>query len=322
MRILITGGTGFVGPYLVALLKSRAAHIAVVASQHPAASDGEIEYLQAEIRDEERVRSVIRQVHPDQIYHLAGISSLDFACKNPRLAYEVNVLGAHNLFEAAMELDCAPVVLNVSTSQVYAPGPDSLSEGCAVRPENPYAVSKAMAELLVYQYRERAVGGIITARAFNHTGGGQPPHFVLPSIAKQFAAIELGLQPPKLRVGNVHVHRDFTDVRDVVRAYCALLERGRNNEIYNVCSGNAVVLTKIIEMFQSISGIKVRLEVDPEKVRPDEPSKICGDPTKIQSETGWTPQIPLESTVRDLFEYWRSQCQVRSSASTAFCNHH
>jgi GDP-4-dehydro-6-deoxy-D-mannose reductase len=309
VRALITGGTGFVGSHLIALLKSHAAHIAVLSRENPSARDGELEYLEADIRDGERVCSVVRGVHPDQIYHLAAISSPDIAGRDAQLTYEVNVLGTHNLFQAAMGSDRPALILNVSTSQVYAPSSDALNERCPLRPDHPYAVSKAMAELLVYQYRE-GQGGIITARAFNHTGEGQPPNFVLPSIAKQFAEIELGMRPATLQLGNLTVARDFTDVRDVVRAYWTLLERGRKNEIYNVCSGRAVFLAEIVEMFGSISGIRVTAEVAAGKVRSDEPSRICGDPSKIRSETGWVPQIPLEKTIESLFDYWRSQCRL------------
>jgi GDP-4-dehydro-6-deoxy-D-mannose reductase len=311
VRTLITGGTGFVGSHLIALLKSHASHITVLSRKDPAAGDREVEYFQADIRDEDRLRSLVGKAHPDEIYHLAAISSPEIAWRNPRLTYEVNVLGTHNLLQAAMGLDRPPVVLNVSTSQVYAPSSAALSERSAVRPDNPYAVSKAMAELLVHLDREGP--GVITARAFNHTGKGQPPNFVLPSIAKQFAEVELGLRPPQLRLGNLAVERDFTDVRDVVRAYCTLLVHGRKNDVYNVCSGSAVLLAEIVEMFQSLSGIRVTVKIAADKVRADEPARVCGDPKKIRSETGWMPQIPLEETIADLFAYWRSECRIRGS---------
>jgi GDP-4-dehydro-6-deoxy-D-mannose reductase len=314
VRVLVTGGTGFVGSHLVGLLKSRASKITVMSMEDPPRRDVEVEYFQADIRDEQRIRSILLQIRPDQVYHLAAISSADLAWRNPRLTYEVNVLGTYNLCQAAMGMDAPPVLLNVSTSQVYAPGSDALSEGCALGPDNPYAISKAMAELLVYQYRGSS-GGIITARAFNHSGEGQPPSFVLPSIARQFAEVELGRRPPKLRLGNLAVARDFTDVRDVVRAYATLVERGRKNDVYNVCSGTAVRLTEIIEMFQSASGIRVTVEVDADKVRSNEPARICGDARKIRSDTGWMPEIPLEKTVRDLFDYWLSECRIRDRAA-------
>jgi GDP-4-dehydro-6-deoxy-D-mannose reductase len=227
---------------------------------------------------------------------------------NPRLTYEVNVFGAQNLFDAAMSLPAPPRILNVSTSQVYAPAHGSLTEQSPLGPENPYAASKAMAELLVFQYRDRAPGGMVTARPFNHTGCGQSPAFVLPSIAKQFAEIELGVRPPKLNLGDIGVRRDFTDVRDVVRAYKMILEHGRTFEVYNVCSGVAVLLSEVIEMFQAISGIDVTIEVAPDKIRKREVGQVYGDPGKLQAEIGWQRQIPLEKTLKDMLDYWRSEC--------------
>jgi len=270
-----------------------------------------VQYHEVDIRDAERVRSVVREVNPEQIYHLAGITAVDISWMYPRLTYEVNVFGAQNLFDAAMSLSAPPRILNISTSQVYAPASGMLTEESPLRPDNPYAASKAMAELLVPQYPECATGGIITARPFNHTGCGQPPNFVLPSVAKQFAEIESGLRPPKVSLGNIAVARDFTDVRDVVRAYCLLLESGKTSEVYNVCSGTAILLSEIVGMFQTLSGIDVTIEVDPNKVRANEVAEIYGDPGKLQAETGWRRQIPLGKTVEDMLNYWRSQCRSR-----------
>jgi len=313
VRILITGGTGFVGTHLIQFLKSRDSQIFVLASGRGPTLDPGVQYHEVEIRDTDRVRSVLRRVNPDQIYHLAGITAVDFSWAHPRETYEVNVFGTQNLFDAAMDLPQPPRILNISTSQVYAPACGMLSESSPVGPGNPYAASKAMAELLVFQYKDRAPSGIITARSFNHTGRGQSPTFVLPSIAKQFVEIELGLRPPKLNLGNVAVRRDFTDVRDVARAYSMLLESGKTSEVYNVCSGVAVGLSDIVKMFQAISGIDVSIALDPEKIRKSEVSEMYGDPGKLQAETGWQCQIPLEKTLEDMLDYWRSQCQGRDA---------
>jgi GDP-4-dehydro-6-deoxy-D-mannose reductase len=308
LRILITGGTGFVGSHLIRLLKTRNSQISVIASGNGGVREPDVNYRQVDIRDAERVRSAVREVNPEQIYHLAGVTAVNVSWANPRLTYEVNVFGAQNLFDAAMGLSAPPKILNISTSQVYAPASGALNEQSPLRPDNPYAASKAMAELLVAQYRNCPVGGIITARPFNHTGDGQLPNFVLPSIAKQFAEIESRLRPPKLSLGNVAVGRDFTDVRDVVRGYCLLLENGKMSEVYNVCSGTAVRLSDIIKMFQAISGIDITIEIDQNKVRLGEVADIYGDPQKLQTETGWQREIPLTKTLNDLMNYWRVQC--------------
>jgi GDP-4-dehydro-6-deoxy-D-mannose reductase len=313
-RVLITGGSGFVGTHLIRFLQSNALEIAVIAlSDRTSPREPGVEYYALDIRSADHVRSVIRNVSPTYIYHLAGISAVDVSCNNPRLTFEVNVLGAYNLFEAAMSLPSPPRILNVSTSQVYAASNEILTENSPVSPDNPYAASKAMAEMLRVQYRTCVGGGIITARSFNHTGPGQTPIFVLPSIAKQFAEIEAGLRPPRLVAGNLEVKRDFTDVRDVVLAYSALLEKGRTDEVYNVCSGSAVRLVDIIREFETISGIAIEIETDPTRIRSNEISLIFGDSTKIRTDTGWSPQIPLDKTIQDLLDWWREKVKRGSS---------
>jgi GDP-4-dehydro-6-deoxy-D-mannose reductase len=307
LRILITGGTGFVGAHLIRFLQAPDNEIFVLASGKPTCPEPGVEYHEADIRDADAVQSLLRETNPGRIYHLAGITAIDVSWAHPRLTYEVNVFGALNLFEAAMNLPLPPRILNVSTSQVYAPASGALTEESPLRPGSPYAASKAMTELLVAQYRDRETGGILTVRPFNHTGCGQPPNFVLAAIAKQFAEIELDLRPPKLSLGNINVGRDFTDVRDVVSAYALILEKGRTSGVYNVCSGTPVLLSDIIQMFQKISGIDISIDIDPNKVRPAEIAEIYGDPGKLRAATGWLRKIPLEKTVEDILNYWRSE---------------
>jgi len=306
MRVLITGGTGFVGGHLIQFLRSRAVEIAVLASSPPPPSPGGLSYYKVDVRNADGVRSVVREVCPTQIYHLAGISVVAESWSNPRLTYDVNVFGAYNLFEAGMSLPSPPRILNVSTSQLYASSPLPLTEDSAIRPQNPYAASKAMAELIALQYCKSSTGGIITARAFNHTGPGQATSFVLPRIAEQFAQIRLGKRPPVITLGNINVKRDFTDVRDVVRAYSMLLEKGKVGEVYNVCRGYTIGLEDILEKFQSLTDIQIEIETDPNEVRVGEVTEICGDAAKICAATGWIPQIPPEKTISDLLDYWQS----------------
>lgn len=321
-RVLITGGTGFVGPHLIRFLKSYSSTadcltIAVIATgDSPCRQETGVDYYELDIRRADEVRSVVRRISPSHIYHLAGISAVDVSWSNPQLTFEVNVLGTSNLFEGAMSLPSLPRILNVSTSQVYASSDTILTENSPISPDNPYAASKAMAELLRVQYRKCSGGGIVTARAFNHTGPGQTPSFVLPSIAKQFAEIKAGLRPPRLAVGNIEVKRDFTDVRDVVAAYFAVLEEGRSNEVYNVCSGSARRLADVISKFEALSGIAIQIDSDPGRLRPNEVAQILGDATKIRRETGWSPQTPFEKTLRDLLDYWRGKIQREGSNCT------
>jgi GDP-4-dehydro-6-deoxy-D-mannose reductase len=306
-RILITGGTGFVGGQLIRFLKPFDLKLVVVSSSDVTIREPGIDYCKADIRDADDVGAILREANPDQIYHLAGVSSVADSWNNPRLAFDVNVVGSYNVFEAAMRLPSPPRILNVSTSQVYARSDAALTETSLLSPDNPYAATKAMAELLAVQYKKSQGGGIITARAFNHTGPAQLPTFVMPSIAKQLAEVEAGLRPPVLKVGDLNVKRDFTDVRDVVVAYSELLDKGKVGEIYNVCSGRAVLLADLVRELQKNCSITVKIEVDPDRVRPNEVPQMLGDPSKSQRATGWSAKIPLENTLQALLAYWRTK---------------
>jgi GDP-4-dehydro-6-deoxy-D-mannose reductase len=309
-RILITGGTGFVGNHLIRHLHSTTPNIMVMASGSPSALPAGVEYYGLDIRREDDVRSAVRQIAPSEIYHLAGVSAVDLSWSNPRLTFEVNIAGTYNLLEAAMGLPSPPRILNISTAQVYARSDAPLTESSPVAPDNPYAASKAIAELLEVSFRKSGAGGVVTARSFNHTGPGQLPTFVLPSFAKQFAEIEAGTRPSKLAVGNIGVERDFTDVRDVVRAYSALLSKGKTGQVYNVCSGIGTLLSDVIKQFQALCRTGVTIETDPTRVRTGDIPCIVGDSTKIRNETGWNIRIPMSQTIRDLLDYWREKVSV------------
>jgi GDP-4-dehydro-6-deoxy-D-mannose reductase len=269
-----------------------------------------LDYYPIDIRREDDVRSAVREIGPTEIYHLAGVSAVDISWVDPRMTFEVNVLGTYNLLAAAMGLASPPRVLNVSTAQVYARSDRPLTEESSLGPDNPYAASKAMAEMLEVSFRKTRGDGIITSRSFNHTGPGQVPTFLLPSIAKQLAEMEAGLRPLTLTVGNVNVTRDFTDVRDVVRAYTALLAKRRAGGVYNVCSGIGTRVLDIIRQFQAICTMDVTIEADPKRVRPGENPQVVGDSSKIKTETGWIPQIPINQTIRDLLDYWREKIRT------------
>jgi GDP-4-dehydro-6-deoxy-D-mannose reductase len=318
-RVLVTGGTGFVGSYLVPYLQSNGDDVTVLASRSNPSMNSSTHYYDVDVRHTAAVRAVVRDSAPDFIYHLAAISTLAMAATNPELTYEVNVLGAYNIFEAAMNQSSPVRVLNISSSQVYAPSASRLNEDAPVVPAGPYASSKAMTEVLAKQYRERSGGGIITARPFNHTGPGQSEDFVLSSIAKQFAEIEIGRRKPTLSLGNIQVKRDFTDVRDVVRAYKAVVIGGTLGEVYNVCSGIAISIEEILEIFQRIANVKVSVEVDPNRVRENDVPTISGDASKIARNTGWHPTIELPETLMDLLNYWRSRFTSTETTLDEFC---
>jgi len=312
-RILITGGTGFVGSHLIPYLKSSNVDLTVVSSKVPARHDSDVNYCVADIRNADDTAAAIRAANPDQVFHLAGVSSIAASWNDPRRALEVNVIGSYNVFEAAMRQPSPPRILNVSTAQVYAPSDVALKETSPTSPDNPYAATKAMAELLMVQHQGSRSGGIVTVRAFNHTGPGQSPAYVLPSFAKQLAEMEAGLCAPVLKVGNIQVKRDFTDVRDVVVAYCELLAKGKTGEVYNVCSGRAVLLADLVRELQENCSVAIEIEADPKRLRAREPALMVGDPGKIMRETNWTPRISLQSSLKDLLVYWRARVKAESA---------
>jgi GDP-4-dehydro-6-deoxy-D-mannose reductase len=306
-RILITGGTGFVGRHLIRSLKSFDVKIFAISSSEVRTPEPGVDYLKADIRRADEIGLIIREANPEQVYHLAAVSTVGDAGNDPRSAFDINVLGSYNVFEAVMLLPVPPRVLYVSTSQVYASSDHALAETSLSAPDNHYAATKAMAELLAVQYRKTSSGGIIIARAFNHTGPGQRTSFVMPSIAKQLAEAEAGLCPPVIKVGNLNVRRDFTDVRDVVMAYQKLIANGKIGETYNVCSGRAVFLADLVRELQKECRVKTEIQIDQNRVRANEVALMLGDPGKLYKTTGWTPRLPVENTLHALLDYWRLQ---------------
>jgi len=316
-RALITGGTGFVGKHLSRLLRASGIQTAVLTANESESHGSARDYFGIDVRDADAVRQVMSEFKPNSIYHLAAISSVEWAWKFPRITYQVNVFGTLNVLEAATRLPAPPRILNVSTAQVYAPGEYTLTEDSPVKPSNPYAISKAMAELAVLQFQSAGVE-VITARGFNHAGPGQSSDFVVSSIARQFAEMEAGLREPKLVLGNIHVKRDFTDVRDVVKAYVLLMKYGRPGEAYNVCSGKSRSIKEIIAECERLSGTKAELVTHPGKMRPMEIEDLCGDPARLHATTGWTPEVTFATTVLDVLDYWRENLRnEKDSASSS-----
>ena len=328
LNILITGITGFVGGYLARALArgeeggGSEAPIVVGTSfpQAPPASAGKIFYL--DLRVECDVRDLVRRVSPDWVFHLAAVSNVRSSWQARRETLETNVLGTHNLLEAVRLEAPRARVLFISSSDVYgiaAEGDAPLAEDRPFRVTNPYAYSKAAGEMMCGFY-ERIEGlDIVIARPFPHTGPGQAPDFVCADWARQVVRIERGESEPVLRVGNLDVRRDFSDVRDVVAAYVALMRKGRRGEVYNVCSGKALALREILDFLVGEAGAAVgaraagavqasaiRVEVDPAKLRKTDVPLLIGDNRKIVAETGWSPRIPIAQTLRDLLSGVRS----------------
>jgi GDP-4-dehydro-6-deoxy-D-mannose reductase len=315
LRALISGGTGFVGTHLAGFLVEQGVEVFVFSPTAPREPSPRVAYFEADIRDLSVLRQICEETQPDEVYHLAAITSIADSGKDPRKTFDINVTGTYNLLEACMPLASRPRFLNVSTGQVYAVrGEPRLTEDCPVQPVSPYAATKAMAELLVYQYPRSQQERVVTTRPFNHSGPGQTADYVLSDFARQIAEMEIAVRSPVLAVGDLEVERDFTDVRDVVRAYVMLLHGGRGGEVYNVCSGATHRISSAVDVLQSLTSVRLAIQVAPDRARPGQPPRICGDPSKIQGDTGWRPTISWEAMLRDLLQHWRER--VRQQAQS------
>jgi len=310
-KILITGATGFVGQYLFKFLEKEGLTVFGTSfPENPQPWQKNIVYL--DLRLEKEVYEIIRRIEPDWIFHLAAISNVGQSWEKRREVMETNVMGYFNLLEACRRFCPRARLLYVSSSDVYGQRErgreaELLSEDDPINLSNPYAFTKACGEWLSRFYVNSEGLQIVIARSFPHTGPGQRSDFVCSDWARQLARIELGLAEPEIKVGNINLERDFTDVRDVVQAYFLLMLRGRSGEIYNVCSGRAIKLKEILDFLLQQTSLDVKITVEEKKLRPLDIDWLVGSNKKIKSETGWSPQIPLERTLLDLLNYWREK---------------
>lgn len=311
MRCLLTGADGFAGSYLAGQLLADGRQVVAVVRdvrrlQRLGPIAAQLELHAADLRQRERIAEIVRDTRPDVIYHLGALSSPSEAMENPAAAYDVNVGGTVNLLEAVRLAKRECRFLYVSSSEVYGmpESTEPLTENSSVRPHNPYAASKRAAELAVLQYGRNYGIQAIVARPFQHTGPGQSSSFVCSAFARQIAAIHLGSKSPEVRVGNLDVFRDFSDVRDIVRGYRLLMERGRPGEIYQLCSGRAIAIREVLDSLIGFSGREVEVIVDPGKVRAHDAPVLRGDPSKAAAEAGWNPQYDLKATLQALLLYW------------------
>lgn len=315
MHVLITGATGFVGTYLRQQVLARAGWQltgTTFPDAPPTPAHPQEHFVYLDLRQAESVRALLAEQRPDAIIHLAAQSHVPTAYKDPWGTLENNIRGQLNLLEACVALELKPRFLVIGSGEEYgrdAPEAMPLREEHPLRPENPYSVSKVAQDVLGYQYFISYGIPVIRMRPFNHVGPGQSPRFVLPAFAQQVARIEAGLQEPVLRVGNLSPARDFTDVRDVVRAYVLALLHGRPGEVYNVCSGTARTIQSLINRLLELARTPISVEIDPERYRPADVPTIFGSAEKLRQATGWEPEIPFEQTVQDVLNEWRSSLQ-------------
>lgn len=296
MRALITGGTGFVGGWLRAHLEACGDEVMATGEE-------------ADVTELEAIGGVIDGLAPEAIYHLAGQAHVGRSWTNPAETYRVNVLGTVNVLDAARRVDPHPRVLVVSSAEVYGRvSPDQLpiTEATPTRPMSPYAASKVGAEVAAQQ----AVLGFdvpaVVARPFNHIGPGQSPTFVVSALAKRIVEAERS-GGTRLEMGNATPRRDLADVRDVVRAYRLLVEKGEPGEAYNVATGHDVVIGDLARRLIRLSGLDLELVTDAVELRPADVPVLRGDPGKLQRATGWSPEVPLDDTLADVLAYWRAQ---------------
>lgn len=314
-KVLITGISGFVGSYLVDHLLTQNSHLQLYGTTRSLVDRDDkilshVKLLHAELTNAKDVSNVIKTVKPDEVYHLAALSSPAESFKTPIETITNNVSSQINLFEALREHELIKTkVLIVTSSDVYGIVKKSdlpIDEKVSFTPGSPYAVSKITQDYLAMQYFYSYKLPIIRVRPFTHVGPRQSDKFVISSFAKQIAAIEKGKQEPVLKVGNLEAKRDFTDVRDVVRAYCLLMKKGVAGDVYNVGSGRSRKIIEVLNKLLTLSTMKITTSIDSERMRPSDIPEVRCDYQKLRKVTGWKPEIPFEKTLEDILNYWRN----------------
>jgi GDP-4-dehydro-6-deoxy-D-mannose reductase len=310
MKALIIGGGGFVGPYLVReLVQNQGMEVDVTKTEKEEVNLPNVTVHNLDILDIAQIAELLNRLKPDYIFHLAAQSSVAYSWKNPGLTIDVNIKGCANLLDAVKDLDYKPRVLLIGSGEEYGhikDGECPIVEDNVLRPGNIYAATKSCQNMLGRIYALGYGLDIMMVRAFNHIGPNQTPTFVVADFCKQVADIEKGLAEPIIYVGNLSAKRDFTDVRDVVRAYGLLVQGGVSGETYNVGTGHAIAIQEILDMIVGMSSAKISVRVDENKLRPVDVPIIEPDITKIKNTVGWTPRIKLETTLQETLNYWRN----------------
>jgi GDP-4-dehydro-6-deoxy-D-mannose reductase len=323
--VLVTGAAGFVGGHLIDLLGAERTH--VVAWYRPGGtlpgrgtppdrdaraagaagpSFAGITWQAVDLLDAALVRRALAGLRPGAVYHCAGAAHVGLSWRDAARTLAINVRGTHNLLEGLRWTDTATKVVIPSSAMVYAPAERALAEDDPLVPRSPYALSKLAQEM--EGVRAIADGlGVTIARAFNHFGPRQDPFFAASGFARRIADIEAGRWEPEIAVGNLDARRDLTDVRDTIRAYTQILEHGTAGRPYNVCSGRAITIRELLDRLLARARVPIRVRVDQARLRPNDVPLLLGDPTRIHTELGWHPEIPLDRTLDDLLDDWRSR---------------
>jgi GDP-4-dehydro-6-deoxy-D-mannose reductase len=313
MKVLVTGIAGFVGSHLAELLLKKGDEVfgiclACESLENIQKIKKNLHLSNCDITDFDRFSRIIRRINPDEIYHLAALSSVGRSFGNPLETIETNVRGTLYLLEILRSTKKKMKVLIVGSSDMYGivkPKEVPITEERPLLPVSPYGLSKAACDLLAYQYFKSYGVQTIRARAFNHTGSRQGTGFVVPDFASQIAKIEKGILPPVMKVGNLSSKRDISDVRDIVKGYWFLMKKGEAGEAYNICSKEAYSIKNLLTNLLSLSKKKINIKTDEKKNRPAEIPVLVGDNSKIKRATGWKPKISIEKTLEDTLNFWR-----------------
>jgi GDP-4-dehydro-6-deoxy-D-mannose reductase len=305
--ILVTGAAGFAGGHLLDLLAASGAD--VIGWHRPGGTPTRaipgVRWDAVDLLDRAQVQAAIERARPAAVYHCAGESHVGRAWDSTEPTLAINVRGTHHVLQALERAGVRARVMVPSSALVYASTGDALTEEHLLRPSSPYALSKLAQEMLGVKTH----GGLAVtiARPFNHVGPRQDPHFAASGFARRIADIEQGRWAPEISVGNLEARRDLTDVRDTVRAYRLILERGQPGRPYNVCSGHAISIRELLDRLIARARVPVTVTVDPARYRPNDTPLLLGNPARLRDELGWRAEIPLEQTLDDLLEYWRNR---------------
>lgn len=306
---LVIGAAGFVGSYLIQEMCANNIEAFATKLPHEKFENPNTKVFDLDILDKDAIVALLFELRPDYIFHLAAQSSVGLAWKNPGLTVDVNIKGSLNVMDAIRELFYKPRVLLIGSGEEYGhirAGETPITEENALRPGNIYAATKVCQNMIANIYSKAYDLELMMVRAFNHIGPGQASMFVVSDFCKQVAEIEKGLRAPVMKVGNLAAKRDFTDVRDVVKAYILLIQMGIPGETYNVGRGNAKEIQEILNLIVSMSRAEIKVEIDSNKIRPVDVPIIEADITKLNQLTGWKPLIPLEQTIQETLDYWRA----------------
>lgn len=310
-RALVIGAAGFVGGYLIKELR-KFHDMEVFATKLPNSQweSTLARVYDLDIMEKDDIVDLLFEIRPDYIFHLAAQSSVGVAWKCPGMTVDVNIKGSINVMDAIRELYYKPRILLIGSGEEYGhieEGETPIRENNPLRPGNIYAATKVCQNMIGHIYSQAYDMELVLVRAFNHIGPGQAPLFVVSDFCKQVAEIERNLREPVMRVGNLAARRDFTDVRDVVKAYIKLVQIGIPGETYNIGRGQAIAIKDLLQMIVEKSKADIKVEIDPAKIRPVDVPVIEADTRKIYDLTGWKPEIPLEQTISETLDYWRKQ---------------